>query len=389
MAAIGLLTEVNRLRAILRRIAMKGVGMRRRDILIGAGGALVLAGGAAAGWRSAVGSMGGFDSYAGGLRAPMPAGPNIADLIRYATLAANGHNTQPWRFRVGESTIDILPDLSRATPVVDPDNHHLFVSLGCAAENLLIAATATGRAGQLETNAEGERIRYSFSKAEAHPHPLLAAIPRRQSTRAEYDGRSVSAADIEALRQSAETPGVRLVLLTDRARINQVRDLIVAGNDAQMADAAFMAELKRWLRFNPRSAMASGDGLFSAASGNPVLPEFLGGLAFDTFFAAGAENDKYARQIDSSAGIAIFLAEHEDKAHWIAVGRACQRFALAATASGLKHAFVNQPVEVARLRPELAALIGERGMRPDIIMRFGYGPTLPFSPRRPVNAVLA
>lgn len=389
MAAIGLLTEVNRLRAILRRIAMKGAGMRRRDILIGAGGALVLAGGATAGWRSAVGAMGGFDSYAGGLRAPMPAGPNIADLIRYATLAANGHNTQPWRFRVGESTIDILPDLSRATPVVDPDNHHLFVSLGCAAENLLIAATATGRAGQLKTNAGGERIRYSFSRAEAHPHPLLAAIPRRQSTRAEYDGRSVSAADIEALRQSAETPGVRLVLLTDRARINQVRDLIVAGNDAQMADAAFMAELKRWLRFNPRSAMASGDGLFSAASGNPVLPEFLGGLAFDTFFAAGAENDKYARQIDSSAGIAIFLAEHEDKAHWIAVGRACQRFALAATASGLKHAFVNQPVEVARLRPELAALIGERGMRPDIIMRFGYGPTLPFSPRRPVNAVLA
>lgn len=366
---------------------MKGVGVRRRDILIGAGGAFVLAG-AAAGWRLAVGSMDDFDSYTGGLRAPMSADPNIADIIRYATLAANGHNTQPWRFRVGESTINILPDLSRATPVVDPDNHHLFVSLGCAAENLLIAATATGRAGELETDAGGDRIRYSFSRAEARPHPLLAAIPRRQSTRAEYDGRSVPAADIEALRQSTETPGVRLVLLTDRTRINQVRDLIVTGNEEQMADAAFMAELKRWLRFNPRSAMASGDGLFSAASGNPVMPEFLGGLAFDMFFTAGAENGKCARQIDSSVGIAIFLAEREDKAHWIAVGRACQRFALALTASGLKHAFVNQPVEVARLRPELAALIGERGMRPDIIMRFGYGPTLPFSPRRPVNAVL-
>jgi len=355
-------------------------------MLVGAGGALALAG--AAGWRSAVGSMGDFESYTAGLRAPMPADPKIADVIRYATLAANGHNAQPWRFRVEEGAIDILPDLSRATPVVDPDNHHLFVSLGCAAENLLIAAAATGRAGQLETDAGGARIRYSFFRAEAHPHPLLAAIPRRQSTRAAYDGRPAPAADIEALRQTAETPGVRLVLLTDRARIDQVRDLIVAGNDAQMADAAFMAELKRWLRFNPRSAMASGDGLFSAASGSPVMPELLGRLAFDAFFTAGAENDKYARQIDSSAGVAIFLAEHENKAHWIAVGRACQRFALAATASGLKHAFVNQPVEVARLRPELAALIGERGMRPDIIMRFGYGPTSPFSPRRPVNAVL-
>ncbi|WP_342586245.1 Acg family FMN-binding oxidoreductase [Methylobrevis pamukkalensis] len=357
-------------------------------MLIGAGGALMLAGGAAAGWRSAVGSMDDFDAYTGGLRAPMPADPDIADILRYATLAASGHNTQPWRFRVAERSVDILPDLSRATPVVDPDNHHLFVSLGCAAENLLIAATATGRAGQLETDAGGERIRYSFSRTEPHPHPLLAAIPRRQSTRADYDGRPVPAADIAALRQSTETPGVRLVLVTDRPRINQVRDLIVAGNDAQMADAAFMAELKRWLRFSPRGAMASGDGLFSAASGNPVMPEFLGGPAFDAFFTASAENDKCARQIDSSAGLAIFLAEREDPAHWIAVGRACQRFALAATAAGLKHAFVNQPVEVARLRPELAALIGESGTRPDIILRFGYGPAMPFSPRRPVNAVL-
>ena len=70
-------------------------------------------------------------------------------------------------------------------------------------------------------------------------------------------------------------------------------------------------------------------------------------------------------------------------------GRACQRFALQATALGLKHAFVNQPVEVASLRPELAALVGMPGRRPDIVMRFGYGPVLPYSPRRPVEAVLA
>ncbi|MCA1408418.1 nitroreductase family protein [Ensifer sp. IC3342] len=363
--------------------------MKRRDMLIGAGGAVLLAGAGAAGWRSVVGSMSSYDDYATRLREPIRVDSDIADVIRYATLAANSHNTQPWRFRVEQGVIDILPDLSRATPAVDPDDHHLFVSLGCAAENLLIAATASGRPGELEADAGDGRIRYSFIAATARSNPLLAAIPRRQSTRAVYDGRSPPAADIETLRQAAETPGVRVVLLTDQARMNKVRDLVVAGNDAQMADAAFMAELKQWLRFSPNGAMASGDGLFSAASGNPVLPEFLGGPAFDLFFTAASENDKYARQIDSSAGIAIFLAEREDKAHWIAVGRACQRFALAATALGLKHAFVNQPVEVAHLRPELATLIGEGGSRPDIVMRFGYGPTLAFSPRRPVGSVLA
>ncbi|MFN3616312.1 MAG: Acg family FMN-binding oxidoreductase, partial [Rubrimonas sp.] len=321
------------------------------------------------------------------LRAPIPADPHIADILRFATLAANGHNTQPWRFRVEDTAIDILPDLSRATPAVDPDDHHLFVSLGCAAENLRITATATGRPGELETDPRGDRVRYVFTTASARADLLLSAIPLRQSTRAVYDGRSPPPADIETLRQSADMEGVRLILLTERARIDQVRDLVVVGNDAQMADPAFMAELKHWLRFNPRSAMASGDGLFSAGSGNPVLPTSLGQRAFDAVFTAEAENDKYARQIDSSAGIAVFIAEREDRAHWIAVGRACQRFALAATALGLKHAYVNQPVEVAGLRPELAALIGERGMRPDIVMRFGYGPALPFSLRRPVESV--
>lgn len=66
-----------------------------------------------------------------------------------------------------------------------------------------------------------------------------------------------------------------------------------------------------------------------------------------------------------------------------------QRLALEATALGLKHAYVNQPVEVARLRPDLAALIGENGRRPDLVIRFGYGPEMPFSLRRPVEAVLA
>jgi hypothetical protein len=132
-----------------------------------------------------------------------------------------------------------------------------------------------------------------------------------------------------------------------------------------------------------------GDGLFSASSGNPTLPAWVGARVFDWVFKTDAENDKYARQIVSSPGIAVFVAQREDREHWVLAGRACQRFALQATALGMKHAFVNQPVEVAGLRPELASLVGLPGRRPDLVMRFGYGPALPFSPRRPFETVLA
>jgi nitroreductase len=69
---------------------------------------------------------------------------NYANLVRYATLAASSHNTQPWKFKVEPGRILILPDLTRRCPEVDPDDHHLYGSLGCAAENLLLGAQAAG-----------------------------------------------------------------------------------------------------------------------------------------------------------------------------------------------------------------------------------------------------
>ncbi|MGJ4950311.1 Acg family FMN-binding oxidoreductase [Bradyrhizobium sp. HKCCYLS20291] len=358
--------------------------MNRRQILLGTGGALVTAALGAVAWRAATGTMSEYEDYTARLRAPLS--PDIADVIRHATLAANSHNTQPWRFRVTKNAIEMRPDPSRRTPAVDPDDHHLFVSLGCAAANLAIAAGASGRPG--EATIDNEMVRYAFMTTSPHDEPLLYAIGRRQSTRSEYDGRAVPTADLATLQAAAAVPGVDLVIVTDPARVAAIRDLVIVGNDAQMRDAAFMRELKSWIRFNPRSAMASGDGLFAAASGNPSLPTALGGVAFDRLFEASTENDRYARQIASSAGLAVFVAEQADPAHWIKAGQACQRFALEATRLGLKLAFVNQPVEVAALRPELARLI-ETTRRPDLVLRFGYGPTLPFSPRRRVSEVLS
>ncbi|GLH75374.1 Tat pathway signal protein [Bradyrhizobium sp. SSBR45G] len=325
-----------------------------------------------------------YEAYSARLRAPLS--QDILDVIRYATLAPNSHNTQPWRFGVTGDVIEIRPDLSRRTPAVDPDDHHLFVSLGCAATNLAVAAAASGRPG--EVAIDGQTVQYGFTKAPLRDDPLLGAITRRQSTRADYDGRPVPTSDLAALRAAAAMPGVDLAIITDPAKVAAVRDLVIAGNDVQMRDAAFMRELKGWIRFNPRSAMAMGDGLFAAASGNPSLPTALGGFAFDRLFDASAENDKYARQITSSAGIAVFTAEQADPAHWIKVGQACQRFALEATRLELKLAFINQPVEVAALRPELSRLIGT-ARRPDLVLRFGYGPALPYAPRRPVADVLS
>lgn len=364
--------------------------MDRRQLLIGGASGVALGAGAAWFGAAQMGSGGEYRAATAAMRAALAAQPDARDLIRYATLAPNGHNTQPWRFHVSDGKIEIFPDRSRRTPVVDPDDHHLFVSLGCAAENLALAAAANGRPGTVRFDPQDDGvIVVDFVVGPSTSSALFDAIPQRQSTRADYDGRAVGTTDLDLLAKAAKVPGVDLVLLTDRPRIDALRDLVVAGNSAQMADAAFVRELKSWLRFNPAQALRTGDGLYSVASGNPALPAWLGSYAFDWLSTARSQNDTYASQIRSSAGIAVFVGARETPAGWVAVGQACQRFALQATALGLKHAFINQPIEVPALRPDLAALIGRPGRRPDIVMRFGHGPTLPSSPRRPVAAVIA
>lgn len=362
----------------------------RRAIFLG-GGAVALAGAGAVSLSFLrMGSSTDYAAATAAMRATLAKEPDLKELVRFATLAANGHNTQPWRFHLSDGRIDILPDLTRRTPVVDPDDHHVYASLGCAAANLSLAGAATARPGTLRFDDSGEgSIAFEFSPGAITPSALFDAIPQRQCTRADYDGKTVGSEELRALATAAAVDGVDVALITDRPQLDRVRDLIVAGNTEQMADPAFVRELKEWIRFNPRDALATGDGLYGGCSGNPTLPAWLGPLMFDIAFQTQAENDKIARQLRSSAGVAVFVAAASDRDHWARAGQACQRFALQATALGLKHAFLNQPVEVSRLRPELAALVGLPGRRPNLIMRFGYGPTMPMSPRRPVEAVLA
>ena len=118
------------------------------------------------------------------------------------------------------------------------------------------------------------------------------------------------------------------------------------------------------------------------------MPRWLGRRMMGLFFTPRSENDRYAKQVRSSAGLAVFVSDVSDRAHWVEAGRCYERFALQATAVGIRNALVNQPVEVGAIRPLFAAALGLAGGRPDLVVRFGRGPSMPLSMRRPVEAVL-
>lgn len=315
--------------------------------------------------------------------------PTLQELVRMSTLAANGHNTQPWKFRLHDTSIKILPDLSRRTDVVDPDDHHLFASLGCAAENLIVAAGAHGRSTEVTIDGGREpQIVIALGDGPSTDDTLYRAIRLRQSTRSIYDGQPISSNELDLLAAAARQDGVSFLMFTEPADLEEISEFVVEGNSAQMDDPAFVAELRDWLRFSPGKAIASGDGLFSACSGNPVMPEWIGSRFFDVFFTKGTENRKYRDHIRSSAGVAVFVGERADPRHWIQVGRSFERFALRATSLGIRNAHINQPIEVPSVRSEFARWLGMPDVRPDLVVRFGRADALPMSLRRPVQDVI-
>ena len=147
----------------------------RRGLLIAAaaGGTAIVAGGGAVLLSRARGQAD-YDAavlgtWRHGATTELGLAEALRELVRYATLAANSHNTQPWRFRLEERSVVVLPDATRSA--VDPDDHHLTASLGGAVENIVQAAPAFGLLATPAFDPTARSIRIDLE-------PLPASAPR-------------------------------------------------------------------------------------------------------------------------------------------------------------------------------------------------------------------
>ncbi len=308
----------------------------------------------------------------------------LRGLVHFATLAANGHNTQPWKFALKENTIEIHPDFSRQLAAVDPGHRELWISLGCALENLTVAARASGFAPEVTYPDAADFIHIQLKPDTAQSSDLFNAILLRQNTRSEYDGQPVETAAIEQLTLE---PGVSLQFITTPAELETTLNYVNQGNLSQYADTAFVDELIALLRFNKKDAMAVMDGLYSICSGNPEVPRWLGQM-----FVAGTkpqqQADIDAKKLRSSSGAVLVASTADDKSSWVRTGQVYERLALNMTALNIQSAFLNQPIEVASLRSQFQNAMGMGTFLPQLLVRYGHAPALPRSLRRGVEQVM-
>ena len=332
-----------------------------------------------------------YDQQAGYTHRPFEKDPAVSvpmrELVRYATLAANGHNTQPWIFAITENAIEIHPDYTRRLPVVDPNDRELWISLGCALENLIIAARTVGYAPEVTYPDTADFINVRLTVHTPESTPLFDAIPMRQNTRSEYDGQPIKNEHLDQIQALPVEPGVGLHFVTNKADLETVLEYVNRGNLSQYVDKAFLDELIYWLRFNKKESLASLDGLYTRCTGNPEVPRWLGQM-----FVASAkpqqQADVDAKKLRSSAGAVVLTSDAENKSAWVRTGQFYERMALQMTSLNIKSAFLNQAIEAPEVRGQFQSALGIDKALPQLLIRFGYSDPMPSSLRRPVERVL-
>jgi hypothetical protein len=194
-------------------------------------------------------------------------------LVRAAILAANPHNTQPWRFAFSSSAVDVYVDLARNTGAMDPFRREQHIGLGCAVENLLIAAQAKGYDPRLtilpNPNNPTLIAHVDLGCGPESNGALYQSIPKRHTSRAPFDtSHAVAQETVGALDAAvADISGASVVWITSDAQKRQIGQLIVEGAQAFSADAQQSSDGHRWWRDNWSDIQRYKDGMTLDTSG--------------------------------------------------------------------------------------------------------------------------
>ena len=311
-------------------------------------------------------------------------------MVGYAVKAPSGHNTQPWKFRIKENAIDIIPDFSKTLPVVDGNNRELFISLGCATENVCIAASALGYNADMSVSQEGIISIHLQKPASVRQDTLFSQIEKRQTNRTVYNFQSIEDSLMKnCLSVIPESQDIRFHYWKNGSEPYEIlKELIIDGNIVQMDDERFVTELKSWMRVNKKESMAKKDGLGYDVFGAPNLPAFIARPAIGSFLNSKKQNKGDRKKIESSSHFILFTTRNDTVSDWITLGRFMQRFLLKSTAHNIAHAYMNQPCEVGELRIKLKDQLNLHNEYPQILLRVGYGEEAPYAKRKSVDEVI-
>ncbi|MFJ4422488.1 Acg family FMN-binding oxidoreductase [Streptomyces bobili] len=317
----------------------------------------------------------------------------VSTLVAEATAAPSMHNAQPWHFRYlsGERVLLLRADHERAMPRSDPDNRALHIGCGAALFNLRVAAAHAGIAPRttllpeptdplllaavqltdlLDDAGSGELVRL---------HP---AIRQRHTSRYPFAEKEVPGQVRAALQDAAAREGAALDF-PGPWHAETVLDLVRDAESRDVVDPDVNEDLVRWTRLGA-DADTAVDGVPEYAFG----PRRRDGRApVRDFSGRRPVADRGTTTFEYTPLLALLSTPEDGPAAWLRAGQALERVLLEATLADLATSLTSHALEDRTLRL-LARDPGSDTGQVQMVLRLGYGPRGPATPRRAVRDVL-
>jgi nitroreductase len=326
------------------------------------------------------------------------------EIAQAGARAPSHHNAQPWAFRVLPGAVEIHADRSRRLPVADPEDRQLFVGVGAAVYGVRLALAVLGLRPVVRLDRDDARpdlaatVTASGQADPARPAgPADAADPaearrhrelgRRQTVRGAFTDEPLPNPLRAELASEVDEEGATLYWAVAEESRRVLATLIAAADREQRADLDLRAELVRSV--GP-AAVRRRAGIPLANLGRAAAPTGAEvGFPMRDFSAGDPDLGAPTHRAEAHPGIAVLHTSADERPDWLRGGQAMHRLLLAASAAGYQASFLNQPLEVPRIRDELRRALGLSG-HPQVVLRLGRprDPLPPPTPRLPVSDVL-
>jgi len=285
-----------------------------------------------------------------------------------AITAPSMHNTQPWRFEVGGTVVDVVLDKERTLPAEDPGGRLIRIGLGAAAFNVRVAAAMLGHEARYVADPDPVRPDIAarlFLADRNGPAPLAelyAEVRRRHTYRGPMSDLPVAEPVRQRIADAARREGGMLSWLSADQR-ERLLGVLLEADVLERRAPDRIEERSRWI-----GGERDRDGVPDTTLG-PRPATFP--TAFRDLAEGLTANGRQTATFESSPQLAVLSTAGDDPADWLAAGMALQSALLTATSCQVSASFVNQPLEHAPIRALVRELIGGAA-RPQMIIRLGY-----------------
>lgn len=273
---------------------------------------------------------------------------DMAYMVLCASLAPSAHNTQPWKFRLDGNRIEVYADRARHLASADESSRMMQLSVGCALENLAVAARQLGyRAEMAQSDADarfdldGRCATVQLHRSSVVRRPEFDAIFERRTQRGPFrEATALPAQWTNTLESLAhDLPGVGVHWFKGESTAQNLQSVV------RDAVRDFLTETRHrdgmaWFRITREQWARERDGIAIFTSDAPapikryvewfVTPSDL----LDEPFRQG-EIDAVDRVLPATPAWGLVYAEQRSVAQRVLAGRLAERICLLATTQKL------------------------------------------------------